>query len=174
MNIKPFKKAPLGSDRFSTVLCYDTGDTLRYKNNVLHSVKKPAVETKDGHKIWFKEGILHRDDGPAHTGPNNIEEYWINGVRVSPNVVIDIILAKLKRETEHKELFIRSARNERILRFENSDKNINEIKEIKESTSKEIQSLKQELTDAHDTIVSLNLEPTKTTRRNWRARFFLT
>jgi hypothetical protein len=38
-------------------------------------------------KTWKKNGLLHREDGPAvikGSGENRIEEYWFEGCLVSP------------------------------------------------------------------------------------------
>ena len=34
----------------------------------------------DGYQYWYKNGLLHREDGPAYTNcVNGIEEWWTNG-----------------------------------------------------------------------------------------------
>jgi hypothetical protein len=36
-----------------------------YKNGELHRIDGPAVEWIDGDKHWYLNGLLHREDGPA-------------------------------------------------------------------------------------------------------------
>jgi antitoxin component YwqK of YwqJK toxin-antitoxin module len=38
-----------------------------------------TVTLKDGTKKWYKNGKLHRDDGPAVTSPNGSEWWYRNG-----------------------------------------------------------------------------------------------
>ncbi|MCK4117669.1 hypothetical protein G7939_12635 [Ralstonia solanacearum] len=41
-------------------------------------------------KKWMKEGLLHREDGPAvikGSGKNRIEEYWFEGCLVSASML---------------------------------------------------------------------------------------
>lgn len=39
--------------------------TGRQKSGNLHRENAPAVEYPDGTKEWWRNGMLHRDDGPA-------------------------------------------------------------------------------------------------------------
>lgn len=40
----------------------------------------PAVEYKDGTKVFYKEGVKHRDgDLPAVIFPDGHQEWWVNG-----------------------------------------------------------------------------------------------
>jgi hypothetical protein len=40
----------------------------------------PAIEYKDGTKIWYKNGVKHRDgDLPAVVFPDGHQEWWVNG-----------------------------------------------------------------------------------------------
>ena len=52
-----------------------------YKNGQLHRLDGPAVEWKDGTKEWYKNGTLHREDGPAIEVPfsKTENEYFLNG-----------------------------------------------------------------------------------------------
>lgn len=44
----------------------------------------PAVEFKNGLKAWFKDGVLHRNDGPALLWEEHgVKEYWFNGRKKS-------------------------------------------------------------------------------------------
>jgi hypothetical protein len=33
----------------------------------------------NGHKYWFLNGKLHREDGPAYEGANGNKSWWLNG-----------------------------------------------------------------------------------------------
>lgn len=50
-----------------------------YKNNLLHREDGPAVEYNNGDKAWFINGILHRKDGPAMEYVN-IKSWYLNGL----------------------------------------------------------------------------------------------
>jgi hypothetical protein len=52
-----------------------------YKDGKLHREDGPAVEWADGDKVWYKNGQLHREDGPAVEDPNGVKEWWLNGRR---------------------------------------------------------------------------------------------
>jgi hypothetical protein len=36
----------------------------------------------DGTKYWYKNGELHREDGPAIKYPNGYTERWLNGKKI--------------------------------------------------------------------------------------------
>jgi len=40
----------------------------------------PAIEWKDGCKVWYKNGLKHRNGNPAVVFPDGHEEWWLNGV----------------------------------------------------------------------------------------------
>lgn len=49
---------------------------------------KPKLEcvVDNSVKKWMKDGLLHREDGPAvinGSGANQIEEYWVEGCLVT-------------------------------------------------------------------------------------------
>ncbi len=41
------------------------GDKKWYKNGKLHREDGPAIEYANGHRAWYKDHELHREDGPA-------------------------------------------------------------------------------------------------------------
>jgi len=41
-----------------------------YKNGKVHRDDGPAIEHSDGAKLWYKNGKMHRDDGPAVQNEN--------------------------------------------------------------------------------------------------------
>ena len=58
---------------------YDNGDKEWYKEwykeGILHREDGPACEYANGYKCWYKEGNLHRVDGPAVEDANGTK-YW--------------------------------------------------------------------------------------------------
>ena len=58
---------------------YNDGDEYWYKNGILHREDGPAVIRLNDSKIWYKNGVYHREDGPAIIREHGSEEWWING-----------------------------------------------------------------------------------------------
>lgn len=52
-----------------------------YKNGVLHNENGPAVITTNGAKHWYINGKLHRDDGPALICPMGSKYWYKNGLK---------------------------------------------------------------------------------------------
>jgi len=48
------------------------------KNNIATSEDKPVIS-----RLWHKNGLLHREDGPAVEWVNGGKEYWYNGKYVN-------------------------------------------------------------------------------------------
>lgn len=55
-----------------------------YRNGVLHRENGPAVECENGEKHWFIDGKHHRDDGPAQIWSNI--DYWFTHGKIPTNV----------------------------------------------------------------------------------------
>jgi hypothetical protein len=55
-----------------------------YRNGKLHRDDGPAVIKPDGTQEWYKEGKLHRDDGPAVIYTSNISN-WNKDGKISKN-----------------------------------------------------------------------------------------
>ncbi len=55
--------------------------TIRWYNdkNQLHRIDGPAVEYKNGNKLWCINGLCHREDGPACEWADGNKEWFING-----------------------------------------------------------------------------------------------
>lgn len=64
---------------FTGVAEYSNGLRQWYKEGNLHREDGPAVELADGTKIWFKEGKRHREDGPARENPKGGKEWYKEG-----------------------------------------------------------------------------------------------
>lgn len=59
------------------------GNRVWFLNGKLHREDGPAVDCTDGHKQWRLNGELHREDGPAAVNTDGTKEWWLNGKRVS-------------------------------------------------------------------------------------------
>jgi len=53
----------------------DGGKIYKNLKGQVHRLDGPAVERKNGDKIWCKEGLLHRLDGPTCDYSNG-NKYW--------------------------------------------------------------------------------------------------
>lgn len=61
-------------------LQYKNGDIFWYRNGKLHRENGPAIEFANGDKHWYINGKLHREDGPAiEDAINGIEKWYKNG-----------------------------------------------------------------------------------------------
>lgn len=52
---------------------------IRLWERTRHRAIKDMVSITD-YKIWYKDGLLHREDGPAFIDNAGVERYYINGV----------------------------------------------------------------------------------------------
>jgi antitoxin component YwqK of YwqJK toxin-antitoxin module len=55
------------------------GDKFWYKNGKLHREDGPACEYANGDKAWNQNGKCHREDGPALEYANGNREWFKNG-----------------------------------------------------------------------------------------------
>ena len=55
------------------------GNRFWFKNGKLHRKNGPAVEYIDGTKKWYKNGKLHRLDGPAIEWSDGTKLWYIKG-----------------------------------------------------------------------------------------------
>ena len=73
----------------------DDGTKWWMIDNELHRDEKdprtglslPAVETSDGITSWWQNDQQHRLDGPAVELPNGTEQWYINGIELSPKEI---------------------------------------------------------------------------------------
>ena len=61
---------------------YKNGDKIWYKNGNRHREDGPAIEWASGIKEWFVEGKKHRLDGAACEYADGTKEYFLNGNKV--------------------------------------------------------------------------------------------
>jgi hypothetical protein len=68
------------SERFNfTTVKNCIGDKLWYRNGHLHREGGPAIEGVEGTNSWWRCGHLHREDGPAVEYANGDKEWFYNG-----------------------------------------------------------------------------------------------
>ncbi len=71
------------------------GSTYWFKNGIIHRDNGPAIEYSEGKKVWIVNGRTHREDGPAITFFNS-EEWFIDGKRFeSDKYLINLIKYKM-------------------------------------------------------------------------------
>ena len=55
-----------------------------FKNGRLHRENGPAIQFKDGDNRWYKNGKLHRENGPAVDFPKGYCKKWyVNGTKLT-------------------------------------------------------------------------------------------
>ena len=54
------------------------GTKVWYINGNLHREDGPAIEYKNGTKYWYLNGNKHREDGPAIEDKNGDKEWYLN------------------------------------------------------------------------------------------------
>jgi hypothetical protein len=62
-----------------TVIVDKNGTKLWYLNGKLHRLDGPAMEWADGTKSWYLNGKCHRVDGPAVEGADGTKLWYLNG-----------------------------------------------------------------------------------------------
>ena len=63
------------------VITSKNGDKEWYKDGELHREDGPACEYADGDKYWYLNDKCHREDGPAIECASGSKEWYINGLR---------------------------------------------------------------------------------------------
>ena len=54
-----------------------------YRNGQLHREDGPAIELPDGSREWWRDGKLHRTDGPAVEYARGTRKWYVNGEQLS-------------------------------------------------------------------------------------------
>ena len=72
IKVKNYAKIPKG---FTGIVEFLDGDKWWYKNGNLHREDGPAIEDKNGDKEWWINGNRHREDGPAIECSDG-EKHW--------------------------------------------------------------------------------------------------
>jgi hypothetical protein len=63
----------------------DFGNKFWYKDDMLHREDGPAMERRRGIKYWYINGKLHREDGPAIEYPDGYGSWFYNGQLILNN-----------------------------------------------------------------------------------------
>jgi hypothetical protein len=79
---------------FTGIIEYEGGEKYWYKNGKLHREDGPAIDYLDKEKLWYKEGERHREDGPAIEYPNGVSYFYFedkgyNEINLKDYVVLD-------------------------------------------------------------------------------------
>jgi hypothetical protein len=56
-----------------------------YRNGALHREDGPAIEYFNGTKLWYQDGQLHRENGPALEYSDGTKYWYKNGKRHREN-----------------------------------------------------------------------------------------
>ena len=62
-------------------IIYSKGTKVWYKNGLLHRINGPSVIDLDKQK-WYFNGKLHNPNGPAIEWRNGIKEYYLHGIEI--------------------------------------------------------------------------------------------
>lgn len=73
------KEHQLHSENDVPTVRYGIGSLRWYKNGLLHRDNGPATIDYDGSCCWFQNGLLHRDNEPAVIFYFGTELYYRNG-----------------------------------------------------------------------------------------------
>ena len=65
---------------FTGILTYPCGTRKWYRDGKLHRKDGPAVEYPTGAEVWYQNGKIHREDGPAFRGDNGTKRWYQDGV----------------------------------------------------------------------------------------------
>ena len=68
---------------------YPDGTKVYFRNEVYHREDGPAIIYNNDCKLWYKNGKLHREDGPAIEWLNNQKYYYLEGVEYNETYYYD-------------------------------------------------------------------------------------
>lgn len=75
-----------------------------YKDGKLHREDGPAIKYKTSYKAWFIHGLKSREDGPAVEWADGGKEWWLNGVEYTEEKFNHWLEKKKLNEKLHQEL----------------------------------------------------------------------
>lgn len=58
------------------------GDVSYWLEDKLHRLDGPALETRDGEKHWYRNGLRHRLGAPALVKADGTELFFVDGIPV--------------------------------------------------------------------------------------------
>jgi len=65
----------------------ENGSKEWFKDDLLHREDGPAVECADGGKAWFLNGEVHRVDGPAVEDADGTKAWYLHGIKTNEKLV---------------------------------------------------------------------------------------
>ena len=66
-----------------TICETDADETKRwYRDGKLHREDGPAIEYVNGTKLWYRDGKCHREDGPAIEWANGDKYWYLKGTEI--------------------------------------------------------------------------------------------
>ena len=69
------------------------GNFTYWKDGEVHREDGPAVEFKSGGKQWWINGLLHNENGPAIIHQNGYKRWYINDIQLTEQ---EFVVWKLK------------------------------------------------------------------------------
>jgi hypothetical protein len=69
-----------------TLKKYSDGTKVWWLNGKLHREDGPAVIWPDGTEYWYLNGKRHREDGPAYIGSNGRQLWYLNNKNITKDV----------------------------------------------------------------------------------------
>lgn len=76
----------IDNDEPQMVEKYDASakEWFRPSDGKLHRIGAPAVIWLDGTEVWYKDGVIHNDNGPAYTTRDGEKNFYLFGEEVTP------------------------------------------------------------------------------------------
>ena len=68
-----------GSQMRNGMIKDSDGDRVWYRNGQLHRDNGPAIEREDGTREWYQNDLLHREGGPAYEREDGTRAWYLNG-----------------------------------------------------------------------------------------------
>jgi len=84
--------------KYGNIDWYDTSGKQYFRGCLVHREDGPAIEWKNGSKIWYIDGKRHREDGPACEYSNGDKYWYLNGKEYSKEEYLKIISLKSKKK----------------------------------------------------------------------------
>ncbi len=63
------------------------GSQRWFKDGKLHREDGPAIIDPDGRQTWYKDGNLHREDGPAIIHPDGTKYWYKDGKEITDDII---------------------------------------------------------------------------------------
>ena len=107
---------------------------------------------KVGGVVWYKDGLLHRTDGPAVEYPNGSKEWWVNGVKLSEKEFMEKTMSdeKVVKPATKKQVNQTAVRNAVTIALQGvlkKNEQLNAIREENKALKAELSTLKKEFHD---------------------------